>query len=297
MLRRVLTGASLLAATLGAWWVDASRPGEPAWALTAFGVVLSLGALRELLAMGGASAPQRRVGLVVGVLWMAVMVLAGLAAGGHLHEGDVQASWAGPLRATGDVLTAASAVASLLLVSRIATGPGRGVVRLARSLWFCVPYVLGLSSLVALLLSGRLPLVVGVVLTAKSSDIGAYFAGKSFGRRKLAPSISPGKTVEGLVGGLALPAVVAAFLLDGVVLGESGAGPVPVPGGAVGAAAHGLVLGVLTVLSDLAESLLKRSCEVKDSGTLFGESGGFLDLADSLLLVAPLVLAYTAVAS
>ena len=54
-----------------------------------------------------------------------------------------------------------------------------------------------------------------------------------------------------------------------------------------------LVLAVVTVLSDLGESLLKRSCSVKDSGTLFGEAGGFLDLADSLLLVGPLALAYT----
>jgi CDP-diglyceride synthetase len=233
------------------------------------------------------------VGNVVGAAWMAAMVLAGLAAAGALDH----TSWSRGSRAVGDVLTGASAVASLLLVSRIAQGPGRSVVRLARSLWFCVPYVLGLACLVSLLLAGRLELVVGVVLVAKSSDIGAYFAGKSFGKHKLAPSISPGKTVEGLVGGLLLPAVVGAFLLDGVVLGFSSTGPVPLPGGVAGAAVHGLVIGGLSALSDLSESLLKRSCEVKDSGTLFGESGGFLDLADSLLLVAPLVLAYTAVAS
>lgn len=297
MLRRVLTGASLLVVTLGAWWFDASRAGSPAWALTALGVILTLGALYELLAMGGASAPQRNVGMVAGVAWVLVMIAAGItpAAARDLFGDTV--NWPDAMRSVGDVLTAASAVAALYLASRLKQGPGRPVVQLTKSLWFCVPYAAGLSCLLSLLLAGRLELVIGVVLVAKSSDIGAYFAGKSFGKRKLAPAISPGKTVEGLIGGLILPTAVAAFLLDGVPLGESAGVPVLVPGGMAGAALHGLVIGAVTVVSDLSESMVKRSCDVKDSGTLFGESGGFLDLADSLLLVAPLVLAYTAVAS
>lgn len=297
MLRRVLTGASLLAVTLGAWWVDASRPSSPAWALAALGVILTLGALRELLAIGGASPARRRVGMLSGVVWVVVMMLAGLtpAAAEELFGGAH--GWLDAVREIGDVLTVLSAMAAVYLASRLGLGPQVSIVRLAKKLWFCVPYAAGLSCLMWLLLGGRLEFVIGVVLVAKSSDIGAYFAGKSFGKHKLAPAISPGKTVEGLVGGLVLPTVVAAYLLDGVVLGESDGLPVAVPGGMPGAALHGLAIAGLTVVSDLSESLLKRSCEVKDSGTLFGESGGFLDLADSLLLVAPLVLAYTALAS
>ncbi len=293
-------GGGLLAITLGAWWLDASRPSSPAWALASLGVVLTLGALYELLNIGGASSPQRNVGMFGGVLWLVVMVLAGLQPDTLQGLFGSSESWHTGLQGFGDLLTAASAMAALYLASRIAQGPGRSVMMLAKSLWFCVPYAAGLSCLLSLLLGGRLELVIGVVLVAKSSDIGAYFAGKSFGKHKLAPAISPGKTVEGLVGGLLLPTVVASFLLNGVVLGEdlgTTGSPALVPGGWWGAALHGLAIGGLTVVSDLSESLLKRACDVKDSGTLFGESGGFLDLADSLLLVAPLVLAYTAVAS
>jgi CDP-diglyceride synthetase len=297
LLRRVLTGASLLGITLGAWWVDASRPSSPAWALAGLGVILTLGALYELLVMGGASAPQRNVGMVAGVVWLVVMMLAGLSPATAQDLFGTTDGWPAALRGVGDVLTAASAVAGLYLASRLRQGPQRSVVKLSKSLWFCVPYAAGLSCLLSLLLGGRLELVIGVVLVAKSSDIGAYFVGKSLGKRKLAPAISPGKTVEGLIGGLVLPTVVAAFLLDGVVLGDSGGVPVLVPGGMAGAALHGLAIAALTVVSDLSESLVKRSCDIKDSGKLFGESGGFLDLADSLLLVAPLMLAYTAVAS
>ena len=141
-----------------------------------------------------------------------------------------------------------------------------------------------------------LGLLLFVVLMTQLSDALQFLYGKAMGRRRWTP-ISPNKTVEGLVGGLILPAIVASFLLEGVVLGGPPDSPLIVPGGALGAAVHGLVLGLLTVISDLSESLIKRSCDVKDSGTLFGESGGFFDVVDSLLLVAPILLAYTALAS
>jgi phosphatidate cytidylyltransferase len=297
LVKRTLIGASLLGLTLGAWWFDTSRPSSPAWALTALGVILTLGALHELLSIGGANGQQRNVGLAVGVAWVFVMMLGGASQATNYELFTSSNGWVEFMRGAGDVLTAGSAFAGLYLASQLRHGPGKSVVQLSRSLWFCVPYAAGLSCLLTLLLSGRLELVIGVVLVAKSSDIGAYFAGRSFGKRKLAPSISPGKTVEGLVGGLVLPMVVAAFTLPGVVLTVSEGVQVNLSGGPWGAALHGLIIGAVTVVSDLSESLVKRSCAVKDSGTLFGESGGFLDLADSLLLVAPLVLAYTAVVS
>lgn len=291
MLKRTLTGGALLCVLLGAWWLDNARAGGPAWALAGLGVLLSFGCLRELLAMGGAAARQRHVGLIAGGAWLALLVAAGAAPALGLDQAE-------PLLArVGDVLAAASALASLLLLVELPRGPGRPALRLARSLWFVVPYAGGVACLLPLLLEGRLAFVIGIVLTSKSSDIGAYFTGKLFGRHKLAPAISPGKTIEGLIGGLLLPAVVGTLLLEGAVIAEHEGVGRALPGGAWGAAVHGLVIAVLTVLSDLGESLLKRSCSVKDSGTLFGEAGGFLDLADSLLLVAPLTLAYTAIAT
>jgi phosphatidate cytidylyltransferase len=134
-----------------------------------------------------------------------------------------------------------------------------------------------------------------VVLVTKSSDIGAYFAGRAFGRRKLAPRISPNKTVEGALGGVLLPAAVAAWLLPDLPLLPLVRPELVFPGGLLMAALHGAVIGVLAIVGDLAESLLNRSRSVKDSGRLLGEGGGLLDLTDSLLLVGPFALAYTAV--
>lgn len=303
MLKRTLIGATLLAVVLGAWSWDASRPGEPAWALAALGVALTLGALYELvtlypdagaeaagLDLAPSSAGRTALIMTAGTLWVALVALAGLpqrASFGDLAGSAGQpASW----------LLFASLLTVPLVLARLRRGPGKGMVRLARRPTFALPYTCGLSALVFILLQGRVEFAVGLVLVAKSSDIGAYFVGKTMGRHKLAPSISPNKTVEGMVGGLLLPALLASWLLADVeiTLDLHRTGVVLLPGGALGAAGHGLALGALTVFSDLGESLIKRSFAVKDSGHLFGESGGFLDLADSLLLVAPVALAYTA---
>lgn len=331
MLKRTLIGGTLVAVVLGAWASDSARPGEPAWVLAALGIVFTLGALYELVTIfpdAGAQAAypelQRSSGartavlMATGVLWVAVIALAGLPDAELASGPSVDASGPSP-PAVGeeagdpglddgviDVTTLARQGATWLLISSLLTvplvlarlkrGPGKGMLRLARRASFVLPYACGLSALVFILLQGRIDYVVGLVLVSKSSDIGAYFVGKTMGRRKLAPSISPNKTVEGMLGGLVLPTLLAAWLLADaeVTLHLHDADIVRLPGGALGAACHGLAVGALVVLSDLSESLIKRSFAVKDSGSLFGESGGFLDVADSLLLVAPVALAYTA---
>jgi phosphatidate cytidylyltransferase len=124
--------------------------------------------------------------------------------------------------------------------------------------------------------AGGLLLVLYVVAVAKMTDNGALFIGRQWGRRKLAPQISPGKTVAGLWGGLAvgtLTAVALAPLCTGRSILFSLLG--------------GLLLSILAVLGDLAESLLKRRAGVKDSGALLPGIGGVLDLLDSILLSAP----------
>jgi phosphatidate cytidylyltransferase len=110
------------------------------------------------------------------------------------------------------------------------------------------------------------------------SDSAQYYTGRAFGRRKLAPSISPAKSVEGAVGGLVASALVGAFL-----------GPLWIAGvtAAVGAAL-GLVLGALGMIGDLFESRLKRAAGVKDSSALIPGHGGILDRIDSWLFAAPI---------
>ena len=287
MLTRVLTGATVLAIVLGAWWFDRSRGSGPDIATASLGSILMLAALGELQLLGGASAARRVAGRLLGALWLLLLVL------------PVAVPHALTRMLAELALPAAALWASLLLVTQLRVGPGPPIRRLAGSLWFPVAYVGGMGCLVGLLARGALDYAVGVTLVAKSSDIGGYFAGTLFGRHKLAPHISPKKTVEGALGGVLLPAAVATIVLPGVALGGPPVHAIPatLPSATPVLALYGAVIGALAILADLSESLLKRSCEVKDSGRFFGSSGGFLDLTDSLLLVGPCALAYTAAVS
>jgi len=125
----------------------------------------------------------------------------------------------------------------------------------------------------------RLVLLLGIVM---ASDTAAFFVGNAAGRRRLAPDISPGKTVEGalggLVGGIGAAALVRVLGLPSLPL------------------THVLLLGAvvaaLGIAGDLLESLLKRWAGVKDSGALFPGHGGMLDRLDSLLFGAPVLYYY-----
>jgi phosphatidate cytidylyltransferase len=122
--------------------------------------------------------------------------------------------------------------------------------------------------------------LIWVLSCVKICDIGAYFTGTNIGRTKLIPWLSPGKTWEGLAGGLV--AAGAAGAVGAWLLGRAG---IAAPGPVVGAA-MGVVFGGIGQLGDLAASLLKRDAGVKDSGRSLPGFGGVLDLIDSPLLVA-----------
>jgi phosphatidate cytidylyltransferase len=116
-------------------------------------------------------------------------------------------------------------------------------------------------------------------LTVWSCDTAAYFAGRSFGKHKLNPEVSPKKTWEGAVAGF-FAAVIISFLLRALFV------PDDMP--FWGALLLGAAAGVTGQISDLAESVLKRSAGVKDSSSLLPGHGGILDRFDSYLLLAPL---------
>ncbi len=135
--------------------------------------------------------------------------------------------------------------------------------------------------------AAHLPLLVAVphgvawlailTLITIASDTGAYYAGTSFGKTKLCPAISPNKTVEGLLGGLAASLVLA--MLTGLFLLPH----VPI----LKMAAAIVLISLIGVGGDLTESIMKRSCRVKDSGSILPGHGGVLDRIDSLLAAAP----------
>lgn len=118
-------------------------------------------------------------------------------------------------------------------------------------------------------------LVLALILLVAAADTGAYFSGKAFGRRKLALKVSPGKTWEGVAGGLIIVACCAALL--GFF---SGIGYL--------ALIVALPAAAVSVLGDLFESMLKRHCGMKDSGTILPGHGGVLDRIDGVTAAAPM---------
>jgi phosphatidate cytidylyltransferase len=153
---------------------------------------------------------------------------------------------------------------------------------------FLVIFYLGIGA--ALVLQMRIGYGMGVLIlflaAVKCTDIGAYFTGSAIGRHKMIPWLSPGKSWEGLAGGVLVAAgvaLLAAWILriDALLWWEA-----PVFGALVGLAGQ---------FADLCESLLKRDADIKDSGALVPNFGGVLDIVDSPLLAAPVATALLAV--
>lgn len=114
------------------------------------------------------------------------------------------------------------------------------------------------------------------------TDTGAYYTGRTLGRHKLAPKVSPGKTIEGSIGGF-ITAAVAGIICKYAFFPEA-----PIAHIAI----LGAIIGIVSQIGDLAESLLKRGSGVKDSGAIFPGHGGMLDRVDSLLFCAPILYYY-----
>ena len=121
-----------------------------------------------------------------------------------------------------------------------------------------------------------------------ASDSFAYFAGKRFGKHRMAPHISPNKTMEGLFGGMAGTIILCLILSAGVGFFLSAAVDFSILIGFL----MGVIVAVMAPMGDLFESYLKRACDVKDSGNILPGHGGMMDRFDSLLFVAPAVLLF-----
>ena len=178
-------------------------------------------------------------------------------------------------------------VASLLTFSRQQNV--QGVVAAAGAVVFAMVYLgLMLGFLLALRREHSAWWIVGVVCITKTCDTGAYFTGRAMGRHKMIPWLSPGKTWEGLAGGVISAVVVGMLLalasrwLPGRALDEP-SDQVAIWLGAV----CGVVFAVVGQFGDLVMSLLKRGAGIKDSSRILPGLGGVLDVLDSPLMVAP----------
>ncbi|MCP2339703.1 phosphatidate cytidylyltransferase [Actinomadura rupiterrae] len=178
-------------------------------------------------------------------------------------------------------LVAAVALTTLaVLVTRMVDGSD-GYVRDVTAGVFAVGYLVLMGGIVALLMKpddGDHRIVIFIAVTV-ASDIGGFFAGSFLGKHKLAPTISPKKTWEGVTGS-ALTCMLVGGVLVAVLLDD-------------GQWWQGVVIGLAAVVTatvgDLIESMLKRDLGIKDMGTLLPEHGGVMDRLDSLVATAPIV--------
>lgn len=287
---RLTLGPVLIALLIGAAWADEALTGLPAPSplktilprlttlppgllLLLIAVVLNCLAVRELVRImrdNGIRASKR------------VASLAALS--GLLVPAFVPGAMPGP-SAVALLSTVAVAVllVSLAYYSRRRTFEGIVAAAGGTMLMFVYPGLM-FGFLLAIRRNHSAWMLLWIVLLTKACDSGAYFAGTALGRHKLIVWLSPGKTWEGLIGGLIAGAAAGIF---GLWLLERYAPQPGMPPLWTGALA-GVLFGIVGQTGDLVASLFKRDAGLKDSGTLLPGFGGVVDLLDSPLLVAPL---------
>jgi len=247
----------------------------PPWGTMALCAVLSALAAHELLCAVG-TAEKRRL-LCLGVLFAAAVPVIVYFWGASLV-----------LRA---VLGGMAFIAFLDLLFTRGTERASSFLDVCALLFSSALLPLAFSCLLALRLDetgGRL-LVLAPLFAAFLSDTGAFFAGRFFGRHKLAPLISPNKTVEGAVGGL-LGGIVGMLIFGALCRLFLKLTP---PWAAM--AAWGVIGSIFGQIGDLSFSAIKREYDIKDFGKLLPGHGGVLDRFDSVLFVAPVLLLLTEV--
>lgn len=252
---------AVVAVPLLSWLVFAG----PAWAFYALALTVTILGARELFQM---THPEDLASQAIGVLLTSVVSAC-------LYLG------AGDLRVMLSVLVVAPAVGPLVTLVRLGDIPSAARRAMAMS---AGPLMVGIPiTLLALIKKGGASTAPGWLMAAFCfawvADTGGYFAGRFLGKHKLYEAVSPKKTVEGAVGALAAN-VFAAWLLHTLWLKEVSF---------LYLALLGVVAGVFGIAGDLAESLIKRSVGVKDSGSLIPGHGGILDRIDALLLTSTVV--------
>jgi phosphatidate cytidylyltransferase len=300
---RLLLGAIFIAALAGLCWLDATHALGAAAGLWLFplALVLSLAASGEMLWMlkGGSTALSTSGPAALNpgreIRPNSALVYAGNLA--IVASNGVPLYWPNyptdcPLGRLGwPLCTLVVAVLATFVVEMVRyRAPGKSTAQLAATI-LCFAYVgLLLSFLVQLraIEPSRHGIValVSLVAIVKMGDIGAYTVGRLVGRHKMTPVLSPGKTWEGAAGAVVWAALAAWLVLVLWVQRDSS-----LSGSAKGSLAawlsYGILIGIVGLLGDLAESLLKRDLGRKDSSVWMPGYGGVLDLLDSILFAAP----------
>jgi phosphatidate cytidylyltransferase len=287
MLRwRFILGAVFIAALVGLCWLD-YHAAPPGIILLPLAVLLALAGAGELLGMFRKRGNSPPPWVIYGGTLITVLL-----AGAPVYTPDAwsNSETVGRVGWLAMGLIAGFGIAVVAELRRFA-GNGRLTTDLGVSC-LAILYIGGLMGFMVQLRllrggpwgnDGRWGMLAlaSLIATVKMSDTGQYWMGRTFGRHKLAPAVSPGKTWEGAAGGV-LFAIGTAWLVfalsrkSGVTLGDA----LPITSFAIAVAVAGMI-------GDLAESMLKRDAGVKDSSTWMPGFGGVLDLLDSLLGAAP----------
>jgi len=271
---RLILGPAMFLVVGAIYWLDATRT-DGILSVAVLGL-MALAACHEYAAM------FRGAGLAVsrGLLLLATLMLCLSAPWTGWRGTDENLHGLYPMVVTSLVLL------FLLSIRGLAKDPentGAGLVAMSNTVlgFILVAWPLYLAQCLALF---HLPSLLFVVLVCKAGDSGAYLLGRALGRHKLIPHVSPGKTVEGAIAGLAVSGVVAVVLTEPLL---SSTGEIRVGVTLTEAALVGIMLSITAQIGDLVESQLKRRCHVKDSSRLLPFHGGVLDLVDSLLFSFP----------
>ncbi len=287
--RRLITGPLLIASLLAVVWFDdwidgvelrgfwqelfAGKP-HPPKGLALFGLALLVAPLAawELSAIVRANGIKTQPWLTAGAAMLGLVLSYSVPMG-------TEAIQAIAIVTSGMILIF---VVALLTFSRDRNV--EGVVAAAGAVVFAMVYLgFMLGFLLALRRSHSAWWVVSVLLVTKSCDTGAYFTGRLIGRHKMISWLSPGKSWEGLVGGLVMSTAVGIGL-------AAASRWLPEPADHVGlglGAVCGLLFGVIGQFGDLTMSLFKRGARMKDASAMLPGLGGVLDVLDSPLMVAP----------
>jgi phosphatidate cytidylyltransferase len=270
------------------WWLGLEAiSGRPGILLSLLAILVAAAASDELAAMfANAASRVHRVSLVLAAIVMVAVTVA------PVFWQDYPADCV--LGRFGFGLSGLVAGIVVILAGEMfgfVDGPVKGqtIDRLSR----CVFALAYLNTLFAFLIAHRylvangygLMTIVTMITTVKMSDAAAYFVGKSFGTVKLAPALSPGKTVQGSIGGLVggcVGAGIVVWFVSPVLLGIDLAKPW------WWVFLYGVLVTMAGMFGDLAESLLKRDSGTKDSSTWLPGLGGVLDVIDSLVFAAPI---------
>jgi phosphatidate cytidylyltransferase len=289
MLRwRMLLGTLIIAALIALCWLDDRATAVPgAWLMPVAVIAAVLGTKEILdLATSAGMRPLRWTVYVGNVLLVVSTWLAMLE--GHWRKGWPLEWGVSGLAVEMVVLTALGVAVFFVVLGEMwrYRKPGGNTANLAAGVFALVYIGLMLWFAVQMRIAWGVGALAAWVIVVKMADTGAYTVGRLIGRHKMAPLISPGKTIEGAFGALTFACLGSWAAFSWIVpftMRNSPTEPVTTWGWLL----FGLLVGAAGMLGDLAESLLKRDVGVKDSSTWMPGFGGVLDILDSLLLSAP----------